>query len=66
MLEDYEEGYLSIKTRKRWWHFWLPRFVSYGYYYRIGNHIEVLLMPNVFAGLKLKGEINQPQDKERA
>ena len=57
MLEDYEEGTLDIKVRKHWYQFWLPKYVSYGYYWKIGNKVQVTLQPNIFAGLQLQGEI---------
>lgn len=57
MIDDYEEGTLDIKVRKHWYQFWLPKYITYGNYYKIGKVVKVWLMHNVFAGLTLMGRV---------
>ena len=58
-LEDYEVGTLQVKVRKRWYQFWLPKYVLYGHYTKIGKIVKVILLPNLYAGLVLKGTVNE-------
>ena len=50
LLDDYEEGTWTplamVRFRKKWWQFWLPKFVKHDYakYTKIGSVVEITIL----------------------